>query len=267
MSIYVEILVRAPMDALWAHTQTPELHQQWDLRFSQIDFLPRTADNAPQRFRYITRLGFGLAVTGEGETVGQRDLPDGSRSSALKFGSDAPLSLIHEGSGYWKYIPTSQGTLFLTSYDYRTRFGLGGTVVDRLIFRPLLGWATAFSFDRLRIWVEHGVSPASSLRQALIRLITRVALLAIVVHQALLGAGLNPFLLSVAVSSLSAIDRLVLPGIASAARCRRRPRRHHDVNLRTRARVRLPASASSDPAEIRICERPSHRVHRSGCHG
>lgn len=29
MSIYVEILVRAPMDALWNHTQTPSLHEQW----------------------------------------------------------------------------------------------------------------------------------------------------------------------------------------------------------------------------------------------
>jgi hypothetical protein len=39
MSIYVEILVRAPMGALWAHTQTPQFHEQWDLQFSKIDFL------------------------------------------------------------------------------------------------------------------------------------------------------------------------------------------------------------------------------------
>ena len=31
MSIYVEILIRAPVDALWTHTQTPELHERWDL--------------------------------------------------------------------------------------------------------------------------------------------------------------------------------------------------------------------------------------------
>lgn len=35
MSVYVEILVRAPMDALWAHSQTPALHERWDLRFSR----------------------------------------------------------------------------------------------------------------------------------------------------------------------------------------------------------------------------------------
>ena len=40
MSIYVEILVRAPMDALWSHTQIPALHERWDLRFSRIECFP-----------------------------------------------------------------------------------------------------------------------------------------------------------------------------------------------------------------------------------
>ena len=123
MSIYVEILVRAPMDALWTHTQTPALHERWDLRFSRIEYLPRNDESEPQRFRYATRIGFGLEVSGEGETVGRRDSTDGSSTSALKFGSDEPLSIIREGSGYWKYIPTDDGVRFLTWYDYRTRFG------------------------------------------------------------------------------------------------------------------------------------------------
>ena len=61
MSIYVEILVRAPMDALWAHTQTAELHEKWDLRFSQIDYLPKAHETESQQFRYTTRIGFGLS--------------------------------------------------------------------------------------------------------------------------------------------------------------------------------------------------------------
>ena len=95
--IYVEILIRAPMDALWAHTQTPVLHERWDLRFSRIDYLPRALDTEPQRFRYTTRIAFGFEVSGEGETSGQRDLTDGSRSSALRFGSDEAFSIIREG--------------------------------------------------------------------------------------------------------------------------------------------------------------------------
>ena len=69
MSIYVEILIRESMDALWTHTQTPVLHEKWDLRFSRIDYLPRALDTEPQRFRYTTRIAFGFEVSGEGETA------------------------------------------------------------------------------------------------------------------------------------------------------------------------------------------------------
>jgi hypothetical protein len=144
LSIYVEILIRAPMEALWAHTQTPELHQRWDLRFSRIDYLPRESESEPQRFRYATRIGFGLEVAGEGESLGERDLATGSRFSALKFSSADSRSIIREGAGYWKYIPAAEGTIFLTWYDYRARFGALGALLDRVGFRPLMGWATAW---------------------------------------------------------------------------------------------------------------------------
>jgi DoxX-like protein len=183
MSVYVEILVRAPMDALWAHTQTPALHEQWDLRFSEIDFLPRTCDDSLQRFRYATRIGFGYEVNGEGETTGEQALPDGTSTSALKFTSNASLSIIREGSGYWKYIPTRDGIRFLTWYDYRTRFGRAGAAFDRLIFRPLIGWATAWSFDRLRLWLEDGVSPRLAVRQTFIHIVARTALAVVFAYQ------------------------------------------------------------------------------------
>jgi uncharacterized membrane protein YphA (DoxX/SURF4 family) len=183
MSIYVEILVRAPMDVLWAHTQTPALHEQWDLRFSQIHYLPKAHATEPQRFRYTTRIGFGFELSGEGETAGQRNLPDGSCSSALRFGSAEPLSIIREGNGYWKYIPTADGIRFLTWYDYRTRFGALGAFFDRLIFRPLIGWATAWSFDRLRLWLEQRVDPAQAMRQTLVHFMARAALAAVFAYQ------------------------------------------------------------------------------------
>jgi hypothetical protein len=164
--IYVEILIRAPMDVLWTHTQVPELHERWDVRFSRIHYLPKSHEREPQRFHYSTRLAFGFEVTGEGETLGQQHSMDGSRSSSLKFWSAAPLSIIREGSGYWKYIPTADGIRFLTWYDYRTRFGRAGAVLDRLLFRPLIGWATAWSFDRLRLWLEEGVDPSRGFGRA-----------------------------------------------------------------------------------------------------
>jgi hypothetical protein len=185
MSIYVETLIRAPLEALWDHTQTPELHEKWDLRFSRIDYLPKSHEGEPQRFRYSRRIAFGFEVIGDGETVGERNLADGSRSSALKFGTHDRFSIIREGSGYWKYIPTNDGIRFLTRYDYDTRFGWAGKLVDRWVFRPLIGWATAWSFDRLRLWLERGVDPERSIRQALTRSIARGTLAVVFIYQGL----------------------------------------------------------------------------------
>jgi len=82
--------------------------------------------------------------------------------------------MIREGTGYWKYIPTTDGILFLTWYGYRTHFGAVGALFDRLVFRPLIGWATAWSFDRLPLWLEQGVDPAEAMRQTLVHVVARV---------------------------------------------------------------------------------------------
>lgn len=178
-SIYVETAIRGPLDRVWQLTQTPDLHQRWDLRFTEIRYLPRPDIAEPQRFLYATRIGFGLRIRGEGESVGNNEGAGGERSSALKFWSADPKSLIREGSGYWRYIPSGGDgctVRFLTGYDYRVRFGIIGRLLDRTIFRPLLGWATAWSFDRLRLWIEKGLDPAALLRHSLIYFTARLAL-------------------------------------------------------------------------------------------
>jgi hypothetical protein len=175
MSIYVEILIRGSMDDLWQKTQEPRLHERWDLRFSQIEYLPRLPGE-PQKFLYSTRIGAGLRISGEGESTGERDDLSGQRTSALKFWSKDSKSLIEVGSGYWQYTPTGSGIRFLTSYDYRTRFGAIGKIIDRLLFRPLIGWATAWSFDRLRLWVEQGVPPEVSRDRALVYGLSRLTI-------------------------------------------------------------------------------------------
>lgn len=200
MSIYVEIPIRASIDELWEKTQNPQLHQRWDLRFTQIDYLPRQA-NEPQRFLYRTRIGFGLNIEGQGESVGERDGEGGARTSSLKFWSEDSKSLIKVGSGYWKYVPVqvvSEGIApdalpraravrrpptslkpacshirFFTWYDYETRFGTFGKLADACLFRPLLGWATAWSFDRLRLWIERDISPEVSRDRAIVYALSR----------------------------------------------------------------------------------------------
>lgn len=184
MSIYVETLIRGRVEDLWRRTQDPALHERWDLRFSEIDYMARDGDG-PQRFRYETRIGLGLRVSGEGESTGTRDGVGGERTSSLRFWSTDPKSLIREGSGYWQYVPTADGVRFLTWYDYRTRFGSPGRMIDRVIFRPLMGWATAWSFDRLRLWIERGIDPALSLERGLVHTCARLALVVIFLYQGL----------------------------------------------------------------------------------
>ncbi len=173
--IYVEILIKGAIDDVWRLTQTPDLHRRWDLRFTDIEYLPRPDPAQPQRFLYATRIGFGLRIGGEGESVGQK-LAEGTRASALRFWSNDPKSLIAEGSGYWQYVRAGGGLRFLTRYDYRTRFGRAGAVVDRVLFRPLLGWATAWSFDRLRLWIEAGVDPETSMQRSIVHFVARAGL-------------------------------------------------------------------------------------------
>ncbi len=183
--IYVEILIRGDIDELWKYTQQPDLHESWDLRFTKIQYLPRASDSEPQRFNYTTRIGFGLQVVGQGESTGSREEATGRRTSALKFWSADPKSLIEEGSGYWQYIPTKGGVRFLTWYDYQTRFGAGGSAIDRLLFRPMIGWATAWSFDRLRLRLEEGLEPRTALRLSAIHATARMAVAVIWLWQGL----------------------------------------------------------------------------------
>lgn len=160
------------MDEVWRLTQTPLLHERWDLRFSTIRYLPK-AEGETQRFLYTTRIGFGVAIEGEGETAGTMDSTT-TRTSALRFWSDSSLSLIRAGSGYWKYEEQGTSTRFFTWYDYQVRFGRLGKLLDWMCFRPLIGWATAWSFDRLRLWAERGVGPEQVRRATLIYAATRL---------------------------------------------------------------------------------------------
>jgi hypothetical protein len=158
--IYVEIPIKAKIDELWEATQKPHLHEQWDLRFSSITYLPKK-ENEPQKFTYATNIGFGQKIEGWGKSVGTFNGENGSRTSSLHFGTDQKLSIISEGKGYWKYEPNEEHITFFTQYDYKTNWGVFGTLLDKLAFRPMIGWGTALSFDVLKRWLEKGETPAS----------------------------------------------------------------------------------------------------------
>ncbi|MEU8538893.1 hypothetical protein AB0C52_02660 [Streptomyces sp. NPDC048717] len=267
MGLYVEACVRTDLETLWKRTQDPAEHQRWDLRFTEISYLPaesadpagstessepadsrdsrrsgdssastessvsieaaesaapggpdgRGAEGAPRRFRYATRVLPFLVVAGTGVSAGERRRAGGDRVSALRFASPHPLSPLAEGSGYWRYVPgadPAEGIRFLTGYDYRPRWGRFGRLADRLVFRPLMGWATAWSFDRLRLWCEQGIAPERSRTHWQLELAARAALVA-------LGAAVHPEALMLA--AVAAVLLPPSPGTPAARRCLRVP--------------------------------------------
>jgi hypothetical protein len=153
-AIFVKIEIRADLDQVWELTQDPAQHPRWDLRFSSI------APAAPlptggYRFIYQRRLALHT-ITGTGTSLGERLRPDGTRTSALRFTTTDRLSPLGAGRGYWRYLPTADGTTFITGFDYEPGWG---QLIDRWIMRRFIGWMTAWSFDRLRIWAETGTPP------------------------------------------------------------------------------------------------------------
>ncbi|WP_206641962.1 hypothetical protein [Nonomuraea polychroma] len=219
MHVYVETRIRADLEDLWQATHDTSQHQRWDLRFGRIDHLDGGL------FRYAT---FG--ISGTGVSTGTRHAADGSSTSALRFGSRHPLSPIRSGSGYWRYIPTADGVRFLTSYGYR----------PHVLPTRLMWWATAWSFDRLRLWLETGRTPRRSLCQALAEVFVRAA-------ATLLAASTLPPLAAVAVSA-AALALPPLPGTPAARRCLRRPPRPLEKPCPRSSSV--PSATPRSPASI-----------------
>jgi DoxX-like family len=82
-------------------------------------------------------------------------------------------------------VPTDDGVRFLTRFDYLTRWGRLGERVDRMVFRPLFGWATAWSFDRLRLWLEDGSPPERTRDQAIAHAVAVAGLAGVWFYQGL----------------------------------------------------------------------------------
>ncbi|GAB1817729.1 hypothetical protein [Herbidospora sp. RD11066] len=218
--MYVETFVRADPGELWRLTQDPALHSRWDLRFSEI----RPVDARNFRYRWTV-------ITGDGWTTADR-----SRGiSTLRFASADRRSPIVSGSGYWRYVPAGDGVRFLTWYDYTPRHRLLDPV-----FRPLMWWATAWSFDRLRLWLERGRPPELPLLQAVAEAAVRIAAVA--------WTG-SPWV------ALAAITLPHLPGTPSARRCAYEKRSDDDIDLPAGHGARVRAAASRITAALRRGDR------------
>lgn len=66
---------------------------------------------------------------------------------------------------------TVRGVRVITRVEYAVRQGVIGRAIDRALVRPAIGWAAAWSLDRLRLWIEDGIEPRDAARRALIHLL------------------------------------------------------------------------------------------------
>ncbi|MDH6129146.1 hypothetical protein [Kitasatospora sp. GP82] len=239
--IYVEIQIGAAIDVVWELTQRPQHHQRWDARFSRITYAEASApppaatpSPPPTRFRYTLGARHGPALTGTGVTTAERCRPDGTRISALRFSSDTRLSPLQDGAGYWRYLSvpslaasTPETVRFVTGYDYRSWPGRLGDLLDRRLVRPIVGWLTAWSFDRLRLWAERGITPEQSRLNAFSEVLARLVLAA---AGALITAQAYGTASGVAVGlTVLGLSTLVPPSAVTPAarRCIRHPRDRH----------------------------------------
>lgn len=219
--VYVEVGIRAAMDRVWKLSQDPALHPQWDLRFSRITPIEQDGHGL-LHFRYEFRLPL-YVIQGTGTSLGHRFRPDGQATSVLKFDTADPVSPIGQGSGYWRYIPTENGLRFITGYNYQPGMGALGRALDSWVFRPALGWATAISFDRLRMWAESDLDPRGSRNRWLVDAAARscgVLTACVLLRHAIAVRTAGPAALGLTVGAAS----LMLPShrtVPRAGRCLR----------------------------------------------
>jgi hypothetical protein len=153
--VHVSVRLRTGVERLWEVTQDPDLHPEWDHRFTRIEMLEPRIETGTE-MRYERDVG-GMTIRGFGRYKLHRPL----RQSTFEFWSDDLRSLIRRGVGLWLYRPLPGGMIELsTSYTYEVRWGLFGRLVDRLAFRPFFQAETERSFRRLSArWFPEGASP------------------------------------------------------------------------------------------------------------
>ena len=150
-----------PSIALWTATQQPEHHQRWDVRFGRITYLDHV-DGEAQQFTYATTVAPGVTIAGTGEvTRGPITSGRNPMVGAQVLGRRPPFH--HQvGRRLLAIHPDRRRCPVPHPIRLPTAVGPVRRRIDKAMFRPLFGWATAWSFDRLRLWLEDDIPPEQS---------------------------------------------------------------------------------------------------------
>ena len=148
------------VDDLLDATRQPYIRNKWDLRIGELGYTEGDgAFDSDHSFIFWLPFHLQQAADGAGVTRTEYDGLKKTTVSTTSFKAHRPNALIRSGSGQQKLKSTPDGTLLTTSFDYAVGWGAFGRMLDHIIIRRIIQWATAYSTDALRIWLHHGVSP------------------------------------------------------------------------------------------------------------
>jgi len=110
-AIYVRTVIRAGLKTMWQMTQGPSENPRWDRRYSRITPLEQL-DDGGYRFFFELRIPLHTILvaetsTGTSTSIGERRGPHGPRTSALKLSTVDRLSLLGDGRGYRRFVPSA----------------------------------------------------------------------------------------------------------------------------------------------------------------
>jgi hypothetical protein len=94
---------------------------------------------------------------------------------------------------------------------------MAGAIIDHYLFRPLMVWATAWSFDCLKNWLEKGIPPLQALRAQVTVTLASIVLSLVWIYQGLVPKLLFPHtgeLVMLQQSGLfTGLEHLVIKGV------------------------------------------------------
>jgi uncharacterized membrane protein YphA (DoxX/SURF4 family) len=93
--------------------------------------------------------------------------------------------LVRSGTTSWDFEAEGDDLLVFATDHYERRHGFRNRLVDLFYTRPLMRWMLGWSMDRLRLWIEHGVAPASSLPLVLLKRLCAITLALVWIYQGL----------------------------------------------------------------------------------
>jgi hypothetical protein len=148
--IDADILIEAPLDAVWNYVQDFRRRGEWDVRVRASEPVVRGEPQSGSRVRYRLRSFPGVSLTLSARFTSLTP----PQHSAIVFEDFPWWQLLESAAGAWRFTPTNDGTLFSSTFRYRLKLGRFGEWLDEHFFRRQLERETMRSLANLKRILE-----------------------------------------------------------------------------------------------------------------